>query len=243
MKKNLYMKKNLLIAATLAAVITPTAFSRTTIRVLYATTPGVRSSHGGTSNSRSLVNSKHSELRSIDGNSQLDINWTRPTAFSSSYNTSNVTSSLQLDRLEGSSQLSDVRNRRNQTNGDLVHLFCQWSNTSTLGTANLPGAFSITLNRTLNVLSGSGGQRIVTYHEIGHNMNGTHDRAYCFSQGRETLMANRSRCSGSDNFRLVYSSSTLRANRNGTRGPRIGNGTHNNRGRIRGRRSTTSNFR
>ena len=204
-----------------------------TVRVCFGVTPGVRNSVGGTGNARSLLNTKYSNLRRAhdNNNSATGVSFTRPGHFNSGYNQVNHTAATQLRRLNRENQLSDFRNYRNRTNSDLGQLFCDWTNLGVLGVANQPGWASVCRRAVLTVNATNRGSGITHIHEFGHSMNASHGHGFCLNNNRRTLMRTGS-CS--QTFTLFFSDDRRRGG-----GRRLGDRTHDNRGRIQTRAPIT----
>ena len=232
------MKKILLAATVLTVGLAPLLQAQRTIRIIYGSTTNVRNSHGGNSNTNSLLSSKSGQLRDSDRNTNTGINWTRPSHFRATYNNRNQTAATQLNRVRTHSGLGGFRNRRDSTNSDLAQLFCDWTNAGVLGAANQPGAFSVMRNNTLGVLSVNRGAGIAHVHETAHNMNANHAHGHCYSGNRRTAMYTAGGCGGSSAYRNVFSSPTRFFE-----GRVTGNNSNNNRTRIRNRRNAAANLR
>ena len=197
-----------------------------TIEIYLSTTTGVRNSVGGTSNSRTLLNVKYDLMRDAEARSIGNINWRRSSHRNTTYNSRNQTSSTQLTRLLSGSQLSGFRSHRDQQNADVGQLFCDWTD-SAIGLAFRPGWASICRREVLSVNSGSSPAVWTSAHEFGHSMAATHERGFCMTQDRRTIMETNGGSCG-DRRRIGYFSSTRRLN-----GSRLGNANNNNRSLIR----------
>ena len=212
--------------------------AQTEIRISMTTTRRVESGQGGRSNARSNLNTKFSLVQDATRNSNLGINWTRPGHFTTSQNENNQTARTQLSRLVSGSQFADVRSERDRRRADLSQVWCDWTNGSTSGMGQQPGWATVCRRQIFSDNSRSG-RGIVHTHEIGHNLNATHGRGFCVggSVNRRTIMdTTNSSCSRS--FIDFFSSSSR-----STRGQRLGNGSNNNRERIRSRRGAASRQR
>ena len=205
-----------------------------TVRVCFGTTPGVRNSVGGTNNARSLLNTKYSNLRRAhDGNnSATGVSFTRPGHFNSNYNQQRHTSATQIARLNREQQLADFRNYRNRTNSDLAQLYCDWTNLGILGVANQPGWASVCRRAVLTVNATTRGAGITHIHEFGHSMNASHEHGFCLNNNTRTLMRVGGGCRNINT--LFFSDDRRRGS-----GRRLGDRTHDNRGRIQARAPIT----
>ena len=234
------IKNPLLAIAMLTAALTPALHSQTrTIRIIFGTTPNVRNSHGGTSNVNADIQTKYRQIIDNHDNSATSIRWRRSDTFNATYNNRNQTAGTQLSRLGTGSQLSGFRRARNRADADLAQLYCDWTNGNVAGGATQPGEFSVVRNNTLSTFSNRTNLGTAHIHEVGHNLNGSHGQGYCFSNNRHTIMEVGS-CVGASR-RLVFSSNTRRLG--GNSGARIGNNSHNNRTRVRNRRTAASRLR
>ena len=235
------MKKTLLTVTMLTVALTPLLQAQRTIRIIFGTTTGVRNDHGGNSNTNSLLSTKFGQVRDSNNNSSTGINWTRPSHFRATYNSRNQTAATQLNRLRTGSQLRGFRNRRDDTNSDIMQLYCDWSNLGTAGLWTQPGAFSVVRNSFLSSLNNRNFGGRVHIHEVGHNMNATHGQGHCYANNsRRTLMIPTTESCGAanGNYRHVFSSSTR-----SFQGHRTGKSNTNNRSRIRSRRNAAANQR
>ena len=214
--------------------------TRRTIRINFGYTRGVRNSVGGTSNTRSLLNTKLSSLQTVhsNGRSNTGITFSRPAHFEVGNNNQNQTANTQLSRLNGGNQFSDMRANRNRTSSDLVQMYCDWTNGGVLGIAQLPGFANLCRRNVLTINGGTTAARLTHAHEVGHNLNAPHSHGFCLSNGQRTVMEpNNGSCSRGR--RIFYHSSATRSIGN----TRLGNNSNQNRERIISRAGATSRLR
>ena len=206
-----------------------------TVRICFATTPGVRNSVGGNSNANTLLNTKYSSLRQAHGgnNSATGITFTRPGHFRTSYNNQNQRAATQQNRLVNGPQLGDFRRYRDNTNSDLGQLYCDWNTLNVLGMANQPGWASSARRAVLSVNGSTIGMAITHIHEAGHSMNANHGNGFCLSNNNRTLMESGSTCRF--RYTLFFSDDRRRGG-----GVRLGNRSNDNRGRVQRRAPTTA---
>ena len=206
-----------------------------TIEIAYTTTTGVRNSVGGTSNSRSLLNTKYDFMRDAEARSVGNINWRISGHFNATYDEQDQTSTTQLNRLFFGSQFNGFRRHRDQQNGDMAQVFCDWTD-SAIGLAFRPGWASICRREVLSVNSGSSPAVWTSTHEHGHNMNATHEQGHCMARlaARTIMEPNGSSCSSNQRIGYFSSPNTV------VDGRVIGNSTNDNRDRIRTRAPITA---
>ena len=146
-----------------------------TIEIAYTTTTGVRNSVGGTSNSRSLLNTKYDFMRDAEARSVGNINWRISGHFNATYDEQNQTAGTQLDRIINGSEFNGFRRHRDQQNGDMGQVFCDWTNGSVAGGSTQPGWASVCRREVLTINSGTSFMVWTSTHEHGHSMNANHE--------------------------------------------------------------------
>lgn len=207
-----------------------------TIEIAYTTTTGVHNSVGGTSNSRSLLNTKYDFMRDAEARSVGNINWRISGHFNATYDEQDQTSTTQLNRLFFGSQFNGFRRHRDQQNGDMAQVFCDWTDTGILGLAFRPGWASVCRRPILTINSGTSPSVWTSTHEHGHNMNATHEQGHCMARlnARTIMEPNNGSCS--QRPRIGYFSSPTTS----VDGRVIGNSSNDNRSVIRAQAPTTA---
>jgi hypothetical protein len=208
------------------------------ISIMYATTPSVRSTWGGSSNTNSKITTQFGRMKTTHSNSTTEITWSKVNNFETTYDESNVDVAAQLTRLESGSQLSGTRDARNDRKADLVQLVCEFTPAGVTGNAREPGWCSIVAKGSF--ASTSTPYSLTASHEVGHNLNAAHDHGYCTSALERTIMYpnDSSPCAYFSTRISWFSSNTVKKN-NVT----IGNSTHKNRERVRAQRATAGAYK
>ena len=205
------------------------------IEIAYTTTTGVRNSVGGSSNARSLLLLKYDLLRDAEARSVGNIRWRVSGQFDATYDEQDQTAITQLNRLLDGSEFNGFRRHRDQQNGDLGQVYCDWTNLGVLGIAFQPGWASICRRAVLTANTGNSGATNASTHECGHSMNADHANGHCMSRlNARTIMEDNSGCP--TNERIFYFSSPNTT----VDGRVIGNSSNQNRERIRARAPTTA---
>jgi hypothetical protein len=208
------------------------------ISIMYATTPSVRSTWGGSSNTNSKIAAQFNRLKTNHSNSTTEVAWTKTSNHEAIYDESDVTASTQLDRLESGSQLVATRDKRDALKADLVQLVCEWTDTTIAGKARIAGWCSIVRKDVFASTSGAGS--MTASHEVGHNLNAVHDHGFCISSIKQrTIMEPNDSEECSSFSRINYFSSSSVA----PRGVVLGDSTHKNRERVRAQRSTAAAYK
>lgn len=231
------MKIKLLSSTLIALTFIPMAQALEKVKVMYATTPNVRSSHGGNKNTNAKIRAKQVLLEQSNTASSTGINWRKGPNFKSTYNDSNVTVYDQLIRMLTHDDLLPLRNRRDAKNADIMQLHCEYTDGDRFaGIATLGGYVSVVRGDLLGVLSAP--FSLTHVHEFGHNLRADHYNGYCMTGQRRTIMErNSGSCSSSTRLNL-FSSATKLLN-----GASTGNSSNDNRTRMRTQRFLTSDFR
>jgi hypothetical protein len=208
------------------------------ISIMYVTTPGVRSAWGGSSNTNSKITTQFGLLKTTHTNSQTEVKWTKTDNHEATYDSSDVTSITQRNRLISGGELEGTRATRNNRNADMVQMVCEWTDTGIAGVAQLPGWASV-VNRT-SFASTSGANSLTASHEVGHCLNAEHGHGFCISSPKErTIMEKNSDSPCSTSTRINwFSSKTIKKN-----GVTIGDNSNQNRERVRAQRATAGAYK
>jgi hypothetical protein len=208
------------------------------ITIMYATTPSVRSAWGGSSNTNSKITAQFGRMQTTHSNSTTEVAWTKVDNFEPTYDQSNVSVSTQLTRLQSGSELAGTRGARDDRQADLVQLVCEWTTSGVAGMADLPGWASV-VHRT-SFASTSGANSMTPSHEVGHNLNATHDHGFCIaSLNQRTIMEPNSSTECSSSTRINwFSSNSVQKD-----AVSIGNSTNKNRERVRAQSSTAAAYK
>jgi hypothetical protein len=208
------------------------------ISIMYATTPSVRSTWGGSSNTNSKIAAQFNLLKTNHSNSTTEVAWTKTSNHEAIYDESDVTASTQLGRLASGSQLVATRDKRDTLKADLVQLICNWSDKLIAGRGSIAGWASIA---RVDVFARTSGVASMTAsHEVGHNLNALHQHGFCIDSVKQrTIMVpnDYQACSSSSPINY-FSSSSVKA-----RGIVVGDTTHNNRERVRAQRATAGAYK